>query len=177
MSLKFRHAGQACITANRVYVQRGVYDRFAELLVKRVKQLHVGHGMDEKTTMGPLTVLAGLEKAARQVEDAKRHGASVLIGGSKIDKLGGYYFEPTIVKNANSDMLVASEETFAPLLALFPFETEDEVVEAANNTSVRILGFFCMGAANRHRRWVFPRTFLPKTLTGPGGCLRTLKLV
>lgn len=136
MSLKFRHAGQACITANRVYVQRNVYDRFADLLVEQVKQLRVGHGMDEKTTMGPLTVLAGLDKAARQVEDAKKHGAAVLIGGSKIDNLGGYYFEPTIVKDARPEMLVTSEETFAPLLALYPFDTEEEAVQAANNTSV-----------------------------------------
>lgn len=177
MSLKFRHAGQACITANRVYVQRGVYDQFAELLVERVKQLRVGHGMDVKTTMGPLTVQAGLEKAARQVDDAKRHGASVLIGGSKIDKLGGYYFEPTIVKDANSKMLVASEETFAPLLALFPFETEDDAVEAANNTSVSDPRFLNKRAVNRDTRWVFRRTFLRKTLTGPGDCSRAWKLV
>ncbi|KAL1849964.1 hypothetical protein Plec18170_007060 [Paecilomyces lecythidis] len=142
MSLKFRHAGQACITANRVYVQRGVYDRFADLLVERVKQLRVGHGMDEKTTMGPLTIPAGLEKVARQVEDAKRHGATVLIGGSKIEKLGGYYFEPTIVKDARPGMLVTSEETFAPLLALYPFDTEEEAVEAANNTSMGLSSYF-----------------------------------
>lgn len=142
MSLKFRHAGQACITANRVYVQRGVYDEFADLLVERVKQLRVGHGMDEKTTMGPLTVPAGLDKVARQVEDARKNGASVLIGGSKIEKLGGYYFEPTIVKDARPGMLVTSEETFAPLLALYPFDTEEEAVEAANNTSVRDPCFF-----------------------------------
>jgi acyl-CoA reductase-like NAD-dependent aldehyde dehydrogenase len=136
MSLKFRHAGQACITANRVYVQRGVYDQFADVLVARVKQLRVGHGMDDKTTMGPLTVPAGIEKATRQVEYAKKHGAAVLIGGSKVDKLGGYYFEPTIIKNARPGMLITSEESFAPLLALYPFDTEDEAVQEANNTSV-----------------------------------------
>jgi acyl-CoA reductase-like NAD-dependent aldehyde dehydrogenase len=136
MSLKFRHAGQACITANRVYIQRGVYDKFADLMVQHVKQLHVGHGLDPKTTMGPLTVPASVEKIARQVEDATKHGAMVLFGGSKIDHLGGYYFEPTIIKDASPEMLVTCEETFGPLLALYPFDTEEEVVEKANNTSV-----------------------------------------
>lgn len=138
MSLKFRHAGQACITANRVYVQRGVYNKFSDILVQRVKQLHVGHGMDEKTSMGPLTVSAGLDKVARQIDDAKSHGATVLTGGLKVEKLGGYYFEPTIISNARPEMLVTSEETFGPLLALYPFDTEAEAVEAANNTSVRV---------------------------------------
>lgn len=138
MSLKFRHAGQACITANRVYVQRGVYDKFANILVDCAKKLRVGHGLDKATTMGPLTVPAGLEKASRQVEDAKKNGATVLTGGSKVDHLGGFYFQPTIIKDAGPGMLVTSEESFAPLLALYPFDTEEEAVEAANNTSVCI---------------------------------------
>ncbi|KAJ6018829.1 hypothetical protein N7499_009989 [Penicillium canescens] len=151
MSLKFRHAGQACITANRVYVQRGVYDQFADILVSRVKKLRVGHGMDDKTTMGPLTVPAGVEKATRQVEDAKKHGAAVLTGGSKVDKLGGYYFEPTIIKNARSCMLITSEESFAPLLALYPFDTEDEAVQEANNTSMGLSSYFF--TKNVDRTW------------------------
>ncbi|KAJ5587129.1 uncharacterized protein N7459_002894, partial [Penicillium hispanicum] len=142
MSLKFRHAGQACITANRVYVQRGVYDRFADILVERARQLRVGHGMDEKTTMGPLTVPASLDKVARQVDDARKNGASVLIGGAKIENKGGYYYEPTIIKDARPGMLVTSEETFAPLLALYRFETEEEAVEAANNTSMGLSSYF-----------------------------------
>lgn len=137
MSLKFRHAGQACITANRVYVQRGVYDKFADTLVSHAKKLQVGHGMDKTTTMGPLTVPAGVEKADRQVEDAKKLGASVLTGGSKIESLGGYFYQPTIIKDATPHMLFSSEESFAPILALYPFDTEEEVVEAANKTSVR----------------------------------------
>lgn len=177
MSLKFRHAGQACITANRVYVQRGVYDEFADLLVERVKQLRVGHGMDEKTTMGPLTVPAGLDKVARQVEDARKNGASVLIGGSKIEKLGGYYFEPTIVKDARPGMLVTSEETFAPLLALYPFDTEDEAVEAANNTSVRDPLFFLLFMLlTYHSRWASRHTSSRRTLIGLGDCWKILKL-
>lgn len=136
MALKFRHAGQACITSNRIYVQRGVYDKFTDLLTSRTKALKVGHGMDKDTTMGPVTTPAGLEKTASQIEDAKRQGATIVTGGNRLEKLDGYYFEPTIVKDACAGMLVSREETFGPLLALFPFETEAEVVEAANNTSV-----------------------------------------
>ena len=136
MALKFRHAGQACITANRVYVQRGVYEKFGALLAERVNQLKIGHGIDKETTMGPVTVPQSLSKVASQIEDAKKHGAKVLTGGERIERNGGYYFQPTIIKDAGPGMLVTTEETFGPLLALFPFDTEEEAVTAANNTSV-----------------------------------------
>jgi succinate-semialdehyde dehydrogenase/glutarate-semialdehyde dehydrogenase len=138
MALKFRHAGQACITSNRIYVQKDVYNEFAEMLIQRVTALKIGHGMDKMTTMGPVTTPAGLDKIASQIEDAKMHGATVLTGGQRLDKMEGYFFEPTIIKDAGPDMLVSKEETFGPLLAIFPFETEAEAVEAANNTSVSL---------------------------------------
>ena len=138
MSLKFRHAGQACITSNRIYVQNGVYNKFAELLVERTKALKIGHGMDKGTTIGPLTTPAGLDKVENQIEDAKKQGATVLIGGQRLNQMEGYFFEPTIIKDAGPDMLVSKEETFGPLLAIFPFETEEEAVAAANNTSVSL---------------------------------------
>lgn len=150
MALKFRHAGQACITSNRIYVQKGVYNEFAEMLIQRVTALKIGHGMDKMTTMGPVTTPAGLDKIASQIEDAKKHGATVLTGGQRLDKMGGYFFEPTIIKDAGPDMLVSKEETFGPLLAIFPFETEAEAVEAANNTSVSLFHPF------------LPFLFLPK---------------
>ncbi|KAI1111814.1 Aldehyde/histidinol dehydrogenase [Nemania sp. NC0429] len=151
--LKFRHAGQACITANRVYVQRGVYDAFARLLVDRARaQLHVGHGLDEGTTMGALTVPQGLEKTAGQVEDAKQRGATVLLGGNRIHGAGeGYFFEPTILTDANADMKIASEETFGPVLALFVFDSEEQAVRAANNTSMG-LASYCF-TKNIDRMW------------------------
>lgn len=142
--LKFRHAGQACITANRVYVQRGVYDTFAALLVKKTEALRVGHGLDEGTTMGALTVPQGLEKTAAQVEDARAHAGAILTGGNRIHRdngAGGYFFEPTIIANATAQMKIASEETFGPLLALFPFDTEEEAVTAANNTSMGLASY------------------------------------
>ncbi|PSN72956.1 aldehyde dehydrogenase [Corynespora cassiicola Philippines] len=151
MALKFRHAGQACITANRVYVQRGVYEKFAEILVQRAKQLKTGHGIERDTTMGPLTTPAGVQKVESQVHDAKSRGATVLIGGNRVENAQGYFFEPTIIKGAASEMRVASEETFGPLLALFPFDTEDEAVEAANSTSMGLSSYFF--TKNIDRTW------------------------
>ncbi|KAI1181498.1 aldehyde dehydrogenase [Nemania serpens] len=175
--LKFRHAGQTCITANRVYVQRGVYDAFARLLVTKARaQLRVGHGLDEGTTMGALTVPQGLEKTVSQVEDARNRGATVLLGGNRIRLNGngnggqdggedggevkgskgkgegeGYFFEPTILTDANADMKIASEETFGPVLALFAFDSEEEAVKAANNTSMG-LASYCF-TKNIDRMW------------------------
>jgi succinate-semialdehyde dehydrogenase/glutarate-semialdehyde dehydrogenase len=136
MSLKFRHAGQACITSNRIFVQKGVYDKFAQMLVEKTKALKVGHGLERDSTIGPLTTPAGIEKVESQIADAKKLGAKVLTGGQRLGKTEGYFFEPTIIKDAGPEMLVSKEETFGPLLAIFPFETEAEVVEAANNTRV-----------------------------------------
>ncbi|KAI0966872.1 aldehyde dehydrogenase [Xylaria arbuscula] len=139
--LKFRHAGQACITANRVYVQRAVYDKFAALLAEKARALRVGHGLDEGVTMGALTVPQGLDKVAGQVEDAKSHGANVITGGNRLSLNDGFFFEPTIIGNANANMKIASEETFGPLLALFSFDTEEEAVKAANNTSMGLASY------------------------------------
>jgi len=136
MALKWRHAGQACITANRVYVQSGIYDKFAELLKERTSKLVVGHGADKYTTMGPVTTPRSLDKALSHVEDAKKHGGKVILGGGKVGGTTGYFFEPTIILGGNKEMLITEEESFAPVLALYSFETEEEATDAANNTSV-----------------------------------------
>ena len=139
MQLKWRHAGQACISANRVYVQKGVYNSFAKVIADRTEKLQVGHGAEKGTTMGPLTTPRGIDKAISHVEDAKKHGGQVILGGGKVKDKQGYFFEPTIITNANEGMLITREESFAPVLALYPFETEEEAVEMANNTSVSFL--------------------------------------
>ena len=136
MLLKWRHAGQACITANRVYVQRGVYNEFAQIISERTRKLVVGHGAEKSTTMGPLTTPRSVVKATNQVEDAKQKGGRIVLGGSKVQDTTGYFFQPTIILDANPQMLITEEETFGPVLALYPFDTEEEAVEAANNTSV-----------------------------------------
>lgn len=141
MGLKWRHAGQACITANRIYVQSGVYDKFAEMLRKQTAALVVGHGAKEGTTMGPVTTPRSLDKAASQVEDARKLGGNVILGGNKSDCGGGYFFEPTIITDMKPEMLISREETFAPIAALYRFDTEDEAVQWANDTSMGLASY------------------------------------
>jgi len=140
--LKWRHAGQACITANRVYIQAGVYDKFSEMLAEKTKTLKVGHGADPETTMGPVTTASGLDKASEHVKDAKKLGGKILMGGKQVEGKEGYFFEPTIILNASKDMLISREETFAPVVALYKFETEEEAVEMANNTSMGLASYY-----------------------------------
>lgn len=144
MALKWRHAGQACITANRVYVQKSIYDKFSNIMLEKTKGLVIGHGSESKTTMGPVTTSRGLDKAESQVTDALSHGGKLLLGSGerRKDSSGGYFFEPTIVGNANGEMLIANEETFAPVLALFPFDTEEEAVQRANATSMGLASYY-----------------------------------
>ncbi|KAK2751405.1 hypothetical protein FQN55_000678 [Onygenales sp. PD_40] len=142
MALKWRHAGQACITANRIYVQSGIYDKFAQLLKERTAALVIGHGAQPTTTMGPVTTPRSLDKAAGQVEDARKLGGKVILGGQrKTDCGGGYFFEPTIITDMSKEMLISREETFAPIAALYRFETEEEAVEWANDTSMGLASY------------------------------------
>ena len=142
MLLKWRHAGQACITANRCYVQSGIYEKFAALMKERTSKLVVGHGTEKGTTMGPVTTPRSLDKAISQVEDAKKHGGQIVLGGGKVKGTTGYFFEPTIILGAKKEMLITEEETFAPVLALYSFDTEEEAIQAANNTSVSSSSYF-----------------------------------
>ncbi|KAF2677237.1 aldehyde dehydrogenase [Lentithecium fluviatile CBS 122367] len=150
-ALKYRHAGQACITANRIYVQSGIFDEFLERWNAESKKIVVGHGSDEKTTMGPVTTPRGIEKALALVNDAKSKGATVHIGGNKISKGGGYFFEPTVITGVTPDMDIANEEIFAPVCTFIKFETEDEAVEKANDTSMG-LASYCF-TKNVDRMW------------------------
>lgn len=138
--LKWRHAGQACISANRIHVQAGVYDKFAQMVYERTSQIVVGHGADKSTTMGPVTTPQSLDKIAAQVDDAVSKGGRILHGGKRMDR-PGYFFEPTVITNATSEMRMNQEETFGPILALYRFETEDEAVRLANDTSVSSFPF------------------------------------
>jgi succinate-semialdehyde dehydrogenase/glutarate-semialdehyde dehydrogenase len=143
MALKWRHAGQACISANRIYVQSGVYDKFAELLKEKTSALVVGHGGEKGTTMGPVTTPRGLDKAEAQAEDAVKKGAKMILGSGKRGggKKGGYFMEPTILTGMKSDMLMSSEETFAPVAGLYKFDTEEEAVRWANDTSMGLASY------------------------------------
>ena len=139
LALKWRHAGQACITANRVFVQKGVYDKFAQIILEKTKAMKVGHGASEGVAMGPVTTPRSLDKAEEQVADAKKLGGKIVTGGNKLHGTkgwDGYFFEPTLITGAKGEMLIAREETFAPIMALFEFDTEDEAVQRANDTSM-----------------------------------------
>jgi succinate-semialdehyde dehydrogenase len=148
MTLKWRHVGQACITANRVYVQADVYDEFARLLRKQTETLVQGHGAAPGTTFGAMAVARGVEKAESLVKDAIDHGATLLCGG-KGNTDHGFYFQPTILTGMKSNMRIADEEIFGPVLGLFKFETEDEVVERANNTSMGLASYAFTNDVNR----------------------------
>jgi succinate-semialdehyde dehydrogenase / glutarate-semialdehyde dehydrogenase len=105
-------------------------------LIEKTSKLKVGHGANGDTTIGPVTTARSLERASFQVNNAKELGARIALGGS-IVKSAGYFFEPTIILDATAEMAITKEETFAPVLPVYKFETEDEAVSAANNTSVR----------------------------------------
>ena len=141
MACKFRNAGQTCVCTNRIYVQAGVYDAFAEKFAAAAGTLRVGPGTAKDVTVGPLIDDAAVAKAQEHVDDARAKGARVMIGG-KQHQLGGRFFEPTILANCDGAMKIAHEETFAPVAPLFRFETEEEVIRLANDSDVGLAGYF-----------------------------------
>ncbi|KAH7022414.1 Aldehyde/histidinol dehydrogenase [Ilyonectria destructans] len=157
MNLKWRHAGQACVSSNRLYVQRGVYDKFIADLITKTSALKVGHGMEEGTTLGPVTTPRGLDKAEELVSDALSKGAKIVLGtGQRLhtssdagDGAAGYFMAPTILSNVSDDMLMSHEEIFAPVLGVSVFDTEDEVIERANNTAMGLTSYAFTKNADR----------------------------
>jgi succinate-semialdehyde dehydrogenase/glutarate-semialdehyde dehydrogenase len=138
---KFRNAGQTCVCANRLYVQDGVYDEFARKLAVAVGELKVGDGREEGVTQGPLIEEKAVRKIEQHIEDAQAKGAKLLLGGKR-HALGHSFFEPTVLTDVTSDMLVAREETFGPLAPLFRFKTEDDVIAMANDTEFGLASYF-----------------------------------
>ncbi|WP_207907180.1 NAD-dependent succinate-semialdehyde dehydrogenase [Cocleimonas flava] len=141
MISKYRNAGQTCVCANRLYVQSGVYEEFAEKLAKKVAELKVGDGFSEGVTTGPLIDESALTKVQQHIDDAVNQGAKVLIGGDRPEGEGAY-FNPTILTNVNKTMLIAKEETFGPVAPLFIFETVEDVIEQANDTEYGLASYF-----------------------------------
>jgi len=138
---KYRNTGQTCVCANRILVQSGVYDAFAEKLAERVRAMKVGDGFTEGVTQGPLIDDNAIAKVEEHVSDAVEHGASVLVGGKR-HALGGTFYEPTVLTGVTPSMKVANEETFGPVAPLFRFETEREAVQMANNTNAGLASYF-----------------------------------
>ncbi|WP_137390218.1 NAD-dependent succinate-semialdehyde dehydrogenase [Rhodoligotrophos defluvii] len=141
MASKFRNAGQTCVCANRILVQDGVYDSFAEKLAAAVLKLKVGDGMEVGVTTGPLINKAAVEKVEEHVRDAVSNGAEIVVGG-RPHTLGGSFYEPTILKNVTTRMLVTKEETFGPVAPLFRFKTEEEAIRMANDTEFGLAAYF-----------------------------------
>jgi succinate-semialdehyde dehydrogenase/glutarate-semialdehyde dehydrogenase len=147
---KFRNNGQTCVCANRIYVQAGVYDVFAQKLAAKVAKLKTGNGFDDCIFFGPLINDDAVRKVQAHIADAQTKGAVVTLGG-KPHAMGGTFFEPTILTGVTSDMAVATEETFGPVAPLFKFETEAEVVKAANDTDFGLASYFY--SRNHARVW------------------------
>ncbi|RZV99641.1 MAG: NAD-dependent succinate-semialdehyde dehydrogenase, partial [Rhodobacteraceae bacterium] len=140
IACKFRNNGQTCVCANRIYVQDGVYDAFAEKLAAKLDQMKVGDGL-AGADLGPLIEPSAVDKVREHIEDAKAKGGLVFYGGEEHD-LGGLFFKPTIVTGATQEMKVATEETFGPFAPLFRFKDEDEVIEMANDTIFGLASYF-----------------------------------
>ena len=141
MMSKFRNNGQTCVCANRIYVQAGVYDAFAEKLAAAVAKLNVGDGLEAGITTGPLISDKAVAKVEDHIADVVKGGGTVVTGG-KCHALGGTFFEPTVVTGVTQEMKVATEETFGPVAPLFKFETEEEVIEKANATIFGLASYF-----------------------------------
>ncbi|WP_261523713.1 NAD-dependent succinate-semialdehyde dehydrogenase [Burkholderia multivorans] len=142
MAAKFRNGGQTCVSPNRVYVQAGVYDAFAEKLAARVGALKVAPASDPAAQIGPMINARAVDKIARHVDDARERGARVLTGGKRLPALGPHYYAPTVLADATADMQLACEETFGPVVALFRFENEAQAIDAANDTPYGLAAYF-----------------------------------
>ncbi|TQM92638.1 NAD-dependent succinate-semialdehyde dehydrogenase [Roseinatronobacter monicus] len=138
---KYRNNGQTCVCANRIYVQAGVYDAFAEKLKTAVEKLRVGDGLSDDSELGPLINEEAVTKVEDHISDIVAHGGKVLTGGRRHGN-GGTFFEPTIVTGVTQKMKVAQEETFGPLAPLFKFDTEEQVIGYANDTIFGLAAYF-----------------------------------
>lgn len=140
---KYRNAGQTCVCSNRFYVQEAVYDEFVKKFAAKVQTAKVGNGFENGVNQGPLIEEAALVKVQRHVDDAVAKGGRVLVGGKRLSAMGsGQFFEPTVVADATADMLCAKEETFGPFAPIFKFKTEQEAIDAANNTEFGLASYF-----------------------------------
>ena len=148
LKAKFRNAGQTCISPNRVYVQAPLVEEFSTKLVAAVATLKVGNGQDDGVVMGPLIDENAVDKVIEHVEDALAAGATLLIGGKRLNK-GNNWYSPTVLANVPTNALCAREETFGPLVPIISFSSEQEVIKLANDTEFGLAAYFF--AENYHR--------------------------
>lgn len=150
MDSKFRNAGQTCVCANRIYVQEGVYEAFADKLAAAVARLQVGNGMDPGVTQGPLIDARAVTKVQAHIADALAQGATLAAGGAP-HALGGFFFQPTVLRDVTPAMLIAREETFGPVAPLLRFRDEADVIAQANASEAGLAAYFF--TANIARVW------------------------
>ncbi len=141
MTCKYRNSGQTCVCANRILVQDGIYDAFAERFTAAVQSLKVGDGFEAGVQQGPLIDMHAVEKAESHIADALSKGAELLAGGGR-HSLGGTFFQPTVLGAATSAMRIAREETFGPVAPLFRFESEAQAIQMANDTEFGLAAYF-----------------------------------
>ncbi len=153
LSAKFATSGQDCLAANRIYVERPVYQAFVARFVDQVRTLKVGPGLEPGVEIGPLIHDRAVAKMAEQVEDATAKGAKLLVGG-KSHALGGQFFEPTVLADAPDTAKIMSEETFGPIAALAPFDSEEEAIARANDTEYGLIAYLHSGDRARIARVV-----------------------
>ncbi|MDR6998416.1 NAD-dependent succinate-semialdehyde dehydrogenase [Neobacillus niacini] len=142
---KFGSNGQQCVCPNRIYVQDGIYNEFAEKLKEKVQQIKVGNGLDEQNEMGPLVNEEAIQKVQEQIDDAIHHGACVLNGGKRLSGgsySNGYFYSPSVLSNVTDNMLISNEETFGPVIPLLIFHNEEEVIKRANDIEFGLASYF-----------------------------------
>ncbi len=147
---KYRNAGQTCVCSNRLYIQAGIYDDFAEKLAEKVAKLSVGEGTGSGVLIGPLIDGDAIAKVESHIQDAVSKGAKIVTGGKR-HALGGTFFEPTVLTGATQSMVIAREETFGPVAPLFRFENEEDVIAMANDTEFGLAAYFY--TENVRRMW------------------------
>ncbi|KAJ6802102.1 putative succinate-semialdehyde dehydrogenase, mitochondrial [Iris pallida] len=150
LAAKFRNSGQTCVCANRIMVQEGIYDKFASAFAKAVENLQVGNGLVEGVAQGPLINEAAIQKVESFVKDATSKGANVMLGGRR-HSLGMTYYEPTVLSNVKSDMLISREEVFGPVAPLLLFKSEEEAIQMANDTNAGLAAYIF--TKNISRSW------------------------
>lgn len=148
---KFRNTGQSCIASNRIYVQRGIYEKFLDAFVERTQAMKMGNGLEEGVEIGPMIDASSLSAAMQQVQDATSKGARCLCGGGR--RAGrGYFLQPTVLADVPEDAACMSEETFAPVAPVCPFEEEGEAIKRANDTEYGLAAYAYTGDVSRAMR-------------------------
>ncbi|MGY4498045.1 aspartate-semialdehyde dehydrogenase [Bradyrhizobium sp. GM24.11] len=151
MAAKFATSGQDCLAANRIYVQKKIYDAFVDAFSEAMGQLKVGHGLDPATDIGPMTKLSVANKCRAQIEDAANKGAKIVAAKQGQD-FGPNFVVPTLLSDVTDDMLIAREETFGPVAAVMPFDSEEEVVARANASEMGLAGYVYTDSLRRALR-------------------------